>query len=117
MISLHMTQTEQVVAGKELLLQIADEVAQTFRGVFQTANRWVPEGSYYTLLVTAEKRRCRLRVSETILRDCAVEAREWGTEDTTLNRKVRAAFQRGLGEIAAGRTEDYHINFETLLFH
>lgn len=116
MISLGMSQSEQVVAGKALLLQAADEIAAEFKGVIQCANRWIADGAYYTLLLTAGRRRCQLKVSETILRDCAVEARTWGTEDTPLNRKVRTAFQRGLAEIAARKTDEYHVNFETLLF-
>jgi hypothetical protein len=116
MIKLQMSESEQLVAGKGLLLQAVDDAAAGVAGAVQRGPRWIAEGSYYTLLLVAGPRRCILKVSETILRDCAMEAHTWGTEDTTLNRKVRAAFDRGLRQIAEGGTDEYHVNFETLLF-
>jgi hypothetical protein len=116
MIKLQMSASEQVVAGKSLLIRLADEIAGGMGGALGLGTRWVAEGPYYSLPLTAGRRSCALKVSETILRDCAVEAQEWATEDTPLNRKVRIAFGRGLRQILEGGTDEYHVNFETLLF-
>lgn len=102
-------------AGKEFLPQTADEVAQTFRGVFQTANRWIAEGSYYTLLITAGQRRCRIASRKPSSGTALWRPGSGGPKTRPSTRKVRAAFQRGLGEIAAGKTNAYHVNFETVL--
>jgi hypothetical protein len=111
-----MKPAEQVLEGKALLLSLVqDAIARTSPGAVRPGIRWIADGSFYSLTLTVNGEQRALKVSESVLRECACEAHQ-GAGSSDLLRRVEASLEKGLRAMVREQLPQVKLTYETLLF-